>query len=358
MDVAIIGASGDCGRQVATRLIESRLLDRDARLQLVGREGGRSASVLHGLVHDLEDAYDENTPLLDVALHPTDIVADVIVVAAGLTVPPDLEGTVRREDLAAANTAVFDDLARAIADTSAGHEIVVVVSNPVELGVRVFADRLGRHRVIGMGAFSDTLRFRREIAGSLGLRRQQVSGWVLGEHGDDQVPLWSSVEIHGLDPQATEVTIRRLRGDRVLADLPDEIAAGKGAVIAALKAGDVAGAFRHVDTLPPDLRTVLRPWATHVSGAKTAVATAAATVELVEAIVEGREMVVGGQVALDGELLGMRGVVGVPVVLGQSGWTSVVVPEMGADEVAAFARVTDGIQAKLDRWLSAAGVVS
>ncbi len=352
MDIAIVGASGDCGRQVATRLIESRLLDRDARLQLVGREGGCSASVLHGLVHDLEDAYDENTPLLDVALQPHDVVADVIVVAAGLTVPPDLDGTVSREDLASANTAVFADLAQAIADTQAGHELVVVVSNPVELGVRVFADVLGRHRVIGMGAFSDTLRFRREIAGSLGLRRQQVSGWVLGEHGDEQVPLWSTVQIHGLDRRATDVAIARLRGARTLEDFPAEIAAGKAAVITALRAGDVAGAFRHVDRLPPDLRTVLRPWATHVSGAKTAVATAAATVELVEAIVEGREMVVAGQVALEGEVLGMRGVVGVPVVLGQQGWTSVVLPEMGADEVAAFARVTDGIQAKLGRWLS------
>ena len=40
----------------------------------------------------------------------------------------------------------------------------VVQSNPVELGVRIFAEALGRHRVIGAGAWSDTLRFRTELA--------------------------------------------------------------------------------------------------------------------------------------------------------------------------------------------------
>ena len=44
MDVAIIGAGGVCGRQVAMQLIEARVLPASARLQLVGHQGGDFAA--------------------------------------------------------------------------------------------------------------------------------------------------------------------------------------------------------------------------------------------------------------------------------------------------------------------------
>lgn len=354
MDVAIVGASGDCGRQIATRLIESRMLPAEGRLQLVGRAGGRSAGVLEGFVHDLVDAYDETTPHLDVALHAEDITADVVVMAAGLTVPPDTDGLVSRADLAEVNAPLFRATAETIAAEGTGNELVVVVSNPVELGVKVFSEVLGRHRVIGMGANSDSMRFRREVAESLGIRRQRVTGWVVGEHGDDQVPLWSTVRVHGVSDDDAAPDLARIRGNRPLDALPDEIGSARGVILDRLRAGDAAAAFAHVESLTPDLRAILRPWAIHVSGAKTAVATAAATVELLDAILEGRDVVVGGQVELAGELHGMCGVTGVPVVLTPSGWTQVVDPGMTPDEVEAFARVTNRIRGKLDTWLGAA----
>ena len=180
---------------------------------------------MHGLRADLIDAYDEHAPLLDVALDPSEVVADVVVVAAGVTAPvvggcPD-----DRAALAEKNLAAFQAYADALARYGSGQEVVVVVSNPVELGVAVMASALGRHRVIGMGAWLDTLRFRREIAVSLGVRRHRVGGFVAGQHGDDLVPLWSTVRISGLDgrraparggPAARRAVAGRvLRGDRV-----------------------------------------------------------------------------------------------------------------------------------------------
>ncbi len=170
MDVAILGASGDCGRAIAGQLIAARLLLTTERLQLVGRRGGASASVLHGLVSDLTDAYAEHVPYLDVALNPEEIVADLWVVSAGGTIPPNISQarTASRSDLAAVNARVFRSYAEALARYGQGTEIVIVVSNPVELGVAYFAEAIGRDRVIGIGAYSDTLRFRREIAAALG----------------------------------------------------------------------------------------------------------------------------------------------------------------------------------------------
>ncbi|MDY7104750.1 MAG: lactate dehydrogenase [Actinomycetota bacterium] len=336
MDVAILGATGDVGRQLATQLIEQQVLPTTSRLQLVGREGGRSADAAWGMRADLIDAYDEVAPALDVALRPEEVVADVIVVCAGGTVAAKPGQPVDRAALAAQNLAVFDGYAAAIERWGSGHEVVVVVSNPVELGVATFAERLDRHRVIGMGAWLDTLRFRREIASSLGIRRQRVSGFVVGEHGEAMVPLWSTVRIHGLDPGERADHVERLRAGGTAADYDERRRAEQGAVMELLTSGRVADAFRQVDRLPPDLRASLRPFATHLSGAKTAAGTANATVDLLDTILDGRDIVVAGQVLLDGELAGCDTVMGVPVVIGPSGWTRVIDPEMDDDELACF----------------------
>ncbi|MFZ2751728.1 MAG: hypothetical protein WAZ15_15660, partial [Propioniciclava sp.] len=155
MDVAVIGAAGAIGRQVCVQLIERRIVPVSSRLQLVGRAGSDSASAVHGLRADLIDAYAEHAPLIDVALRPEEVVADVVVMAAGRTIPSRPGATIDRRALAADNRALFHSYAAALARDGGGHEVVIVVSNPVELAVSVFAEALGRHRVVGMGAWLD-----------------------------------------------------------------------------------------------------------------------------------------------------------------------------------------------------------
>jgi malate dehydrogenase len=353
MDVAVLGATGDTGRQVCTQLVERRVLPTSSRLQLVGRLDGGSARATHGLRADLIDAYDEHAPMIDVALSPEDVVADVIVVAAGRTAPAKVGVATDREVLASDNHAVFAAYADALARNGSGHEVVVVVSNPVELGVAVFARALGRHRVIGMGAWLDTLRFRREIAVSLGVRRHRVGGFVAGQHGDDLVPLWSTVRISGLDADERRRAVSGLRGGRSLDTFVDEVAAAK-ATLLDLVVSDTAAAFELIDTWPPDLRVLARPWLTHQSGAKTAAGTANATVDLVDTVLDGRDIVVAGQVALDGEasVAGrpFRGVLGVPVVLGPEGWRRVLLDEPAPDEGRLLLAAADRIDATLEPW--------
>ncbi|GED10256.1 lactate/malate family dehydrogenase [Cellulosimicrobium cellulans] len=357
MDVAVVGATGDVGRQVCTQIVERRVLPPTARLQLVGRAGGASGRAVHGLRADLVDAYDEHAPLLDVAHSPEDVTADVIVVAAGLTPPARTGADPDRRVLAATNGAVLAEYADAIARHGSGHEVVVVVTNPVELGVAVMAERLGRHRVLGMGAWLDTLRFRRELAVELGVRRHRVGGFVGGQHGEDAVPLWSTVRVSGLDADERARAVAALRRGRTLDALPAEIAAAKDE-LARVAAADMGAAFDLIDTWPADLRLVTRPWMTHQSGAKTPAGTASATVDLLEVVLDGREIVVAGQVALDGELDGRldgtrsgpdgdphRGVLGVPVVLGPGGWTRVLLDELPDDEARRLAQAADGIAA-------------
>ncbi|SEJ17415.1 malate dehydrogenase [Demequina mangrovi] len=351
MDVAIVGATGDIGRAICGSLIEHGELGPTSRLQLVGREGGASGDAIHGLRVDLIDAHDERAPHIDVATRPEDVVADVIVIAAGATVPTGTGQVVDRDKLAEGNRRLFEQYADALAAHGSGHEVVIVVSNPVELAVEVFARRLGRHRVIGMGAWLDTLRFRREIAATLGIRRQRVGGFVAGQHGDRMVPLWSSVRLRGLDPDERAEIVDRLRGERTLASFRSEVTAAKQRV-----AGepDVRGAFAAIDTYPPDIQAVIRPYLTHQSGAKTAYGTANATVDLIRTVLDGRDIVVAGQVLLDGEIelggIPWRGVLGVPVAVGPEGWSKVLLDDLAPDETRVLWEVAQSINESLVAW--------
>ena len=203
----MLGATGDVGRQICTQLIERRVLPATSRLQLVGRRGGVSARAAYGLRADLIDAYDEHAPLIDVALDPADVVADVVVVAAGMTTPAAPGGTIDRSALAAANQTCRRVRPRAgrprFRARGRGGGLQPGRGRRGGDGTRA-----GRHRVIGMGAWLDTLRFRREIAVSLGLRRHRIGGFVAGQHGTDLVPLWSTVRISGLDAAERQVPWR------------------------------------------------------------------------------------------------------------------------------------------------------
>jgi len=335
MDVAVLGATGDVGRAICAMLIERRVLPATSRLQLVGRADGDSGRAAHGLRTDLIDAHDEHAPLVDVALAPEDVVADVVIVAAGRTVSTKPGEMITRERLAAENLAVFEAYGEALAKHGSGHEVVIVVTNPVELGVAVLARKLGRHRVIGMGAWLDTLRFRREIALSLGIRRQRVGGFVGGQHGDLMVPLWSTVRLHGFDDEEQKRAIAALRGARSLDDFASETIRAKQRLEEMESAG-IERAFAEIETWPPDIRAVIRPYLTHQSGAKTANGTAAATADLVDTILDGRDIVVAGQVSLAGEIeLGgapWHGVLGVPLVIGPEGWRRALLDVLPNDE--------------------------
>ena len=138
MDVAIVGASGACGRMIATHLLADRVLEAHERLQLVGRPDGPSARSLLGLRVDLEDAFGGTCPELDVALGPDSLVADVVVIAAGQTFKPldptnpseSLKAMPTRDDVASVNLPIFRAYADGLARLGTGHEIVLVLSNP------------------------------------------------------------------------------------------------------------------------------------------------------------------------------------------------------------------------------------
>lgn len=344
-DIAIVGAAGSCGRQVAVQLLDEHVMDPSARLQLVGHRGGTSESELHGLRADLRDAFADDAPTIELVLDPGEIDADILVMLAGSTIPTDPRADVDRIALARTNHAMFLDYARELARRGDAAPIVIVQSNPVELGVHTFAGSIGRTRVLGAAAYSDTLRFRREIADTLGTRRTHVSGVMLGQHGDHLVPVWSSVRIDVDDSAEMGARLAELRAERPLDGLSDEIVHQRAELLGLVARGDVHGAFARAMELPPVLRAAIKPFLVHTTaGHTTEITTAHAVAEIITHLVRGDGAVVPAQVVLEGEL-GLRGVGGMTVRLCDDGWSEVVDPGLDAEEHAAMEAALAAIDA-------------
>ena len=78
--------------------------------------------------------------------------------------------------------------------------IILIISNPVDILTYKVAEwmDLPNGMVFGSGNILDSSRFVRTIADYTGLSTGVVSGYIVGEHGDGQVPIWSHVAIGGI----------------------------------------------------------------------------------------------------------------------------------------------------------------
>jgi L-lactate dehydrogenase len=118
--------------------------------------------------------------------------ADVVVIAAGAKQKP----TQSRMDLLSANATLFRRLVPQLI-SAAPEATYVVVSNPVDVLTYAALELSGlpRARVLGSGTVLDSSRFRFLIARRCRVAVQNVHAYIVGEHGDSEVPLWSSATI-------------------------------------------------------------------------------------------------------------------------------------------------------------------
>lgn len=119
----------------------------------------------------------------------------IVIVTAGAKQKPGQS----RLDLAATNVAMARTLTPQLLEHSPD-AVIIFVTNPVDLvtyaGVQSVDVPPGR--VFGSGTVLDSSRFRYLIARRAGVDVGNVHGFIVGEHGDSEIPLWSSVSIGGV----------------------------------------------------------------------------------------------------------------------------------------------------------------
>lgn len=120
--------------------------------------------------------------------------ADVVIITAGAT---QKEGETRL-DLVDSNVAIFQKIVSDVAKYCPD-AILLIVTNPVDIMTYVSLKISGfpSSRVIGSGTVLDTSRFRSSLAAKLNVDPRSVHAYIIGEHGDSEVPVWSKANVAG-----------------------------------------------------------------------------------------------------------------------------------------------------------------
>jgi len=183
--------------------------------------------------------------------------ARVVVIAGGVAQKP---GETRLQ-LLQRNADVFRQIVPSVL-RYAPEAVLLVVSNPVDIMTHLAAhfaaeSRVPHTRVIGSGTTLDTARFRTLLGRHFGVDPHHVHAYVIGEHGDSEVLVWSQATIagvpldqfHGNPLTKTE----RLHIDEQVRRAAYHIIAGKGATYY----GIGSAVARIVDVLLHDQRAIL-----------------------------------------------------------------------------------------------------
>ncbi|XP_053683998.1 L-lactate dehydrogenase isoform X2 [Sabethes cyaneus] len=103
--------------------------------------------------------------------------------------------------------------------------ILLVVSNPVDILTYVAwkLSGLPKNRVIGSGTNLDSSRFRFLMSQRLGVAPTSCHGWIIGEHGDSSVPVWSGVNIAGVRLAEINPAIGTAEDEEKWGDLHHEV---------------------------------------------------------------------------------------------------------------------------------------
>jgi len=187
--IAIIGA-GHVGSTFAFSLMLSGLA---REIVLIDKDDSLAIGECMDLNHGLSFA------------HPTKIYAagfegckdaDIVVITAGANQKPNET----RTDLINKNVAVFKEIVPAVVKYTKD-AILLVVTNPVDILTYVTLKLSGfpSNKVIGSGTVLDTARLKYMISDYSKVDPNNIHAYIIGEHGDTELPVWSNATIGGMD---------------------------------------------------------------------------------------------------------------------------------------------------------------
>lgn len=229
---------------------------------------------------------------------------DLVIITAGIARKPGMS----RDDLVNTNAGIMRAVAEQV-KTHAPNSIVLVLSNPVDAMTYTFFKASGfpKERVIGQSGVLDTARFRTFVAQELNVSVEDVTGFVLGGHGDDMVPLVRYSYAGGIP---LETLIPKDRLDAIV----ERTRKGGGEIVNLLGNGSAY------------------------------YAPAASLVQMAEAILKDKKRILPSIAYLTGEYGYKDLYFGVPTLLGGNGIERVIELELTAEEKAALDQSADSVR--------------
>ncbi|MFM9020965.1 MAG: malate dehydrogenase [Sediminibacterium sp.] len=230
--------------------------------------------------------------------------SEVVVITSGIPRKPGMT----REELIGTNAGIVRGVTNQILEHSP-NAIIIVVSNPMDTMtyLTLTSSGLPKNRIIGMGGTLDSSRFKYQLSQHLGCSPSDLNAIVIGGHGDTtMIPLighatWNSIPVTNFLSEAQQ--------QQIIADTM------------------VGGA-----TL------------TKLLGTSAWYAPGAAGAALVESIVRDEKKLFTCCVSLNGEYGQSDICLGVPVVIGKSGWEKIIPMNLTAAEQELFNKSADAVR--------------
>jgi malate dehydrogenase len=233
--------------------------------------------------------------------------SDVVILTSGAPRKPGMS----REDLLKINADITSSNIKQVAETSPNAHIIIV-NNPMDTMAYLAFKVAGfpKNRVMGQGGVLDAGRYRTFVAQEAGVSVEDVQAMLMGGHGDEMVPLPSYTTISGI-PVTQFIAEDRLQA------IIERTKKGGGEIVQLLKTGSAY------------------------------YAPAAATVQMVEAIVKDKKRVLPASVYMDGEY-GLNDLFfGVPVKLGANGVEEIIQLPLSDDEQAAVQKSAELVKGSI-----------
>ena len=230
--------------------------------------------------------------------------SDIVIITAGFPRKPGMS----RDDLLLANYEVIKTATAQVAKHSPDC-IIIVVTNPLDAMAQAayWVSKFPKNRVVGMAGVLDSARFRTFIAAELQVSVENVTGVVMGGHGDTMVPI---VRLSGV----SGIPLTELMDQATIDAIVNRTANGGAEIVKYLKTGSAY------------------------------YAPSAAAVEMAESILKDKKKVLPCAAYLEGEY-GIDGLfVGVPVKLGAGGIEKIYQIKLTAEEQAKLQKSADSVQ--------------
>ncbi|PAV30403.1 malate dehydrogenase [Virgibacillus profundi] len=234
--------------------------------------------------------------------------SDLVIITAGIARKPGMS----RDDLVNTNAKIMKTVAKDIVKYSP-ETTIIVLSNPVDaMTYTAFKESgLPKERVIGQSGVLDTARFCTFVAEELNLSVKDITGFVLGGHGDDMVPLIRYSYAGGIP---LEKLISKDRLDAIV----ERTRKGGGEIVGLLGNGSAY------------------------------YAPAASLTAMAEAILKDQRRVLPSIAYLEGEYGYSDIYLGVPTVIGGKGIEEIIELDLTKEEKAALDKSADSVKKVLD----------
>lgn len=230
--------------------------------------------------------------------------SDIVVITAGLPRKPGMS----RDDLVATNANIMKSVTKEIVKYSPDCYIIVL-TNPVDAMTYTVYKESGfpKNRVIGQSGVLDSARFRTFVAQELNVSVEDITGFVLGGHGDDMVPMLRYSFAGGIP---LEKLISKDRLDAIV----ERTRKGGGEIVNLLGTGSAY------------------------------FAPAASIVQMVEAIIKDKKRILPSIAYLEGEYGYEDLYLGVPTILGGDGIEKIIELDLNDDEKEVLQKSVDSVK--------------